>query len=172
MSEQYKKFPHKFEKEILKALPKEWSISFRVYEVLEVLGIDELVGYAPLETIHKENIIKVCIKYMLPEEIFDEYYHFSGDNPKSVLYVLFNQHEILITRELLGLTLSYQCLNPICILTFFWGDQEVIKWKREVINRFSNHWRRELEKRMDIFDALYKNKNFNNPKNLYLLSKV
>jgi len=171
MSKQYNSFPHAFNRKIIKSLPQKWVISFEVYKALEVLGIDELVDMAPLETIHKQNIIKACIKYMLPEEIFHEYYYFGENNPKSILCIMFDRYKISITKELLELTLSHQCLNPISILTFFWKDKEVKKWKKEVINRFSNFWQSTLKKRTDIFDALYENKNFNDPEILYLLSK-
>src|SRR5690349_8357202 len=110
MSKQYNNFPYEFITEINKALPQEWVISFGVYKALEVLDIDELVDMAPLGTIHKQNIIKACIKYMLPEEIFHKYYYFGENNPKSILCIMFDQYKISITKELLELTLSHQCL--------------------------------------------------------------
>ena len=84
-------YSRKFQSEIMKALPQKWVISFGAYEALEVFDIEDFIDMAPLEAIHKANIIKTCIKYLLPDKIFDKYYS-SEDNPKSILEAMIGRY--------------------------------------------------------------------------------
>lgn len=82
-----------FVKEILQALPSSWVTSFKAYEALEVLGIDEICIYTLFHLKEKDQkaIIKVCIKYILPDKEYYRYYN-TGDNPISILSILFGTH--------------------------------------------------------------------------------